>query len=105
MKPNWTDARELYRDLAIPGFYMAFEDWFTSRIQGEYKINKDWIVEGEGDNLEFRITQEVADQVAHEERGVPIIRLRDPMSEEVAGRGWNQDNNPQTHAITGDDEL
>lgn len=34
---NWLNARDLYRDLAIPEFYMSFEDWFTSRIQGEFK--------------------------------------------------------------------
>ena len=101
---TWLNARDLYRDLAIPEFYMRFEDWFTSRIQGEYKINKDWIVEGEGDDLQFKITERVADEVAREEIGLPVHKSK-AMSHEVAEMGWNSENNPQTHAITGDDEI
>lgn len=101
---NWLDARELFRDLAIPPVYVRFEDWFTSRIQGEFEEGTDWKVDITEDGPIFWITPEVDAQIAAEERGMPAIRLK-RMSHEVAELGWNQENNPQTHAITGDDEL
>lgn len=100
----WLNARTLYRDLAIPGFYMSFEDWFTSRVQGEFKEIEDWKVEIDDDELHFWITQETADQIAHDEIGLPVERAK-TWSHEVAEQGWNQENNPQTHAITGDEDL
>lgn len=108
----WVNARDLYRDLAIPEFHIRFEDWFTTRIQSAvndagvllYKINKDWRHEGEGETLKLMITQRVADEVAGEEIG-PKIEKVGSWSHEAADMGWNQETNPQTHAITGDEEL
>lgn len=104
LKPNWLNARDLYRDLMIPEFHQAFEDWFTSRIQGEYQEGVDWKVEFDGEEPTFWITELVDAEVANDERGLPIIKVR-RMSEDAAELGWNEENNPQTHAITGDDEI
>lgn len=100
----WLNARELYRDLAIPEFHFRFEDWFTTRIQGEFQINKDWTVDAEKDPPEFRITREVYDKIAYEELGLPITRIGS-WSHEQALMGWNEHNNPQKVAITDDEKL
>lgn len=84
---------------------MSFEDWFTARVQGEYSEGEDWKVDQGGDDLAFWITPEVAEQIAREETGVPESRLT-----HFRGDGawpetrFNQENNPQTHAITEDDK-
>ena len=111
MKTVWTDARELYRDLAKWEAAEPFTSWFTSKIESHYEEGKDWKVNEYSDGLKFFITQRVADEVAYHDRGLPLERVkprpgRYPESGEHAEQtGWNQDNNPQTHAITGDDDI
>ena len=108
----WLDARTLYRDLAIPEFYLSFEDWFTVAVQGEFKEGEEWKVElldkgnvHEGNTPTFRITQAVADQIARDEIGPPVERMRHyTRTAEFSKINWNQRLSEQTHAITGDEE-
>lgn len=96
---SWQNARNLKRDLAIPEFHIPFTDWFTQKIESDYKINDDWKVEeGAGGELMFWITQRVVDEVALNDKGPPVERVG-RMSHDAANMGWNEGNNPQTHAI------
>ena len=103
---TWLNARDLYKSLAIPEAYVSFTTWFSRWVEGQYKINKDWIVEGEGDNRKFKITQRVYDDVAKQEQGPPVERMRHyTRTVEFAKINSNQQLSQQTHAITeGDDE-
>ena len=101
----WLNARDLYRDLAKWEEREPFTDWFNLTVQADYKINEDWIVEGEGDNLIFKITQAVADQIAKDDAGPPVEQMRHyTRTAEFSKTNWNQQLSEQTHAITGDDD-
>ncbi len=105
MDKTWLNARDLFKSLAIPEAYVSFTTWFGRWVEGQYKINKDWVVEGEGDNLEFKITQRVADEIAQAEKGPPVERMRHyTRTVEFAKINWNQQLSQQTHAITEGDE-
>ncbi|KKM88530.1 hypothetical protein LCGC14_1257940, partial [marine sediment metagenome] len=73
--------------------------------EADYKINEDWIVKGEGDNLTFWITQAVADQIAKDDAGPPVEQMRHyTRTAEFSKINWNQQLSEQTHAITGDED-
>lgn len=128
---TWLNARDLYRDLGKWDEREPFTDWFTLRIKNEYKEGEDWkvIPKKGGDShdpdarstrlvgpvdvtspppngeLEFLITQAVADQIARDDAGPPVERMGYyTKSAEFRRINWNQRLSEQTHAITGDEE-
>ena len=128
---DWLNARDLYKSLAIPEAYVSFTDWFARWVEGQYKINKDWVVQPKkggdshdygaenkpvvsvhmtspppnGEEREFKITQRVADEIAQAEQGPPVERMRHyTRTVEFAKINWNQPLSQQTHAITEEGE-
>ena len=108
---QWLNARDLYRDLGKHEAYEPFTGWFTNWIEGYYNQDEDWKVEFDGDGEPvFWITQKVADEVAFHDRGLPLEQVRRPGMYPESGQharrtGWSHEDNPQTHAITGDEEI
>ena len=101
---TWLNARDLYKSLAIPAFPlgMDFTAWFERWVEGEYKINNDWIVTEKRD---FLITQRVYDEISAADKGPPVERMRHyHRTAEFAKSNRNQPLSQQTHAITEDEE-
>ncbi|HEB09835.1 MAG TPA: hypothetical protein ENI06_01320 [Spirochaetales bacterium] len=126
---TWLNARDLYRDLAIPEAYFPFSSWFESRVESEFEEGQGWHIKQEGrivkkedamkndKPVSFWIAQAAADQIAYEEIGCPLERMRYyTKSAEFRKINWNQrlseqelaiteeEYSEQTHAITGDEE-
>lgn len=100
---KWILARQVYDDLAIPEFHTSFTDWFTSRIEHEFRQDVDWKVEIKNDNPVFWITRAVADQIARDEIGLSVTRNKFLSHKRNENRF--QLENPQKYAITGDEDL
>ena len=126
---TWLNARDLYRDLAIPPAPIGidFTAWFERWVEGEYQEGKDYEFEQDGqikvksnektrwsnNPITFKITQRVYDEISQAERGPPVERMRHftrtvefkNMSDKERDKwNWNQPLSQQTHAITEEDE-
>ena len=114
---TWLNARDLYRDLAIPEQYIPFSSWIESRIENDFEEGDGWHVKQEGQVIKkedamkndkpasFWITQAVADQIAKDDAGPPVEQMRHyTRTAEFSKINWNQQLSEQTHAITGDED-